>query len=257
MSSIVESTQISVSHICNPKTNGYTTRPVGFWSGKLTYVPKSTTTGRLEAGDFTLYVIDSNSAKGLGIVTKAIYESDVEFAKPEAIAAAFKEHTGQGINLSSLSTREQNVRFAALVRDVCATGGWLDGWNCLVRTAPKLGLHPRIVHDINLGAGVYGRIRRGYRKRDPIDLTMKIGPEATYDSIYCTGPKSIGGHAWKSSAEYATVLQRPEWRDQGYSKGFSPCVAYGWIAIQIKVIPKRDFSRRYEVAAAEHNQLRP
>ncbi|CAM6083967.1 unnamed protein product [Calypogeia fissa] len=243
MSSIVETTQISLKHLYHPKSSGYTTRPVGYWSGKLTYVPDRIikgTTGRLEAGDFKLYDIDSLYAKGLGIVTKAIYESDIEFAKPEAIAAAFKEYTGYEIDLSSLSIREQNVRFAALVRDVCATAGWLAGWNCLVQAAPKLGLHPRIVHDINLGAGVYGRIRRGYRKRDTIDISMEIGPKTTYDSIYCTGPKSIGGHAWKSSAEYAAVLQRPEWRDQGYSKGFSPCIAYGWIAIQIKVIPRKD-----------------
>ena len=209
-------------------------------SDQLGSMPKRTTTGRLEAGDFSLYDIDSNFAKGLGIVTHAIYHSDLEIAEPKTIAAAFKAYTGQDIDLCILSIQERNIRLAALVCDACTSGGWVTGWNCLVQAAPNIGLHPRIVEDVNLGSAVYARLRKGYRRRDPIDVKMTIGPEATYDSLYCVGPKSLGGNAWKESEEYAAVLQRPQWRDPGYSKGFSPCVAYGWIAIQIKAIPPKD-----------------
>lgn len=197
---------------------------------------------RLEVGDFKLYDIDSKFAKGLRIVTKAIYESDVEIAAPETIAAAFKAYTGHDINLDVLSIRDRNICLAALVRDACTTGGWIAGWNCLVQAAPNVGLHPRLVEDVTLGTGVYAKLQRGTRRRETIDVRMAIGSDASYDSIYVVGPKSLGGNAWKVSEEYAAVLQRPAWKDPGYSKGFSPCVAYGWIAVMIKVISAEDSS---------------
>ncbi len=204
------------------------------------FVAKGTATRRLEEGDFSLYDIGSDFAKGLDVVTKSIYDSDVEIAEPKTIGAAWKSHTGRDVDLTALSARERNIRLAALVRDACAVGGWIAGWNCMMQAAPNVGLHPRLVKDVNLGSSVYARLRKGSRKRAQIDVRMAIGPNACYDSIYVVGPKSLGGAAWKVSEEYAAVLQRPTWRDPGYSKGFSPCVAYGWIAVQIKVVPHRD-----------------
>lgn len=198
------------------------------------------TTGRLEAGDFDLHDVGSEFAKGLEIVTRAIHSADTEIANPKTLLAAYKAHTGIELELNSLSIKERNLRFAALVRDKCAVAGWVAGWETLVAAAPNVGLHPRLVHDVSLAANVYGRLAPGHRGRAPVDIKMEIGPNATNDSIYRVGPKSLGGTAWKTSEEYKKVLDRPEWRDRGYSKGFSPCVAYGWIAVQIKVIPAKD-----------------
>jgi hypothetical protein len=198
---------------------------------------KGKTTGRLEAGDFKLYDIESKTAKGLHTITKAMYESDTEVTEPASIAAAWKLYTGRDIDLAAQSPRQRNVRLACLIRDACVTGGWLAGWNLLLLACPNVGLNPRLVQDVNIGSSVYARLSRSSRKQQPIDIRMEVGPNAIYDSVYIVGPKSLGGTAWKESKEYAAVLERDTWRDKGYLKGFSPCIAYGWIAVQIKAVP--------------------
>jgi hypothetical protein len=94
------------------------------------------------------------------------------------------------------------------------------------------------VHDINIATAVYLTPSGDcVKKQKTIDVRIEVGSKAQYDSIYIVGPKSLGGNAWKESKEYAAVLERPEWRDKGYRKGFSPCVACGWISVQIKAVP--------------------
>jgi hypothetical protein len=69
---------------------------------------------------------------------------------------------------------------------------------------------------------------------------MSIGSEPTYDSIYRIGPKSLGGMAWRVNEEYLAFLQNPAWSHWGYTKGIPPCVAMGWIGVQMKVTPPAD-----------------
>jgi hypothetical protein len=107
----------------------------------------------------------------------------------------------------------------------------------LVYAAPDIGLHRRLVDDIKTAAAVYTRIRCFPRVQATTDIKISIGPDASNDSLVKIGPKSLGGTAWKANKEYEEVIARPEWRDPGYSKGFSPCVAFGWIAVMIKTVP--------------------
>lgn len=201
-------------------------------------LPEYKTTGRLEAGDFTLYEVDSVNGKGLGTLTRAIFDSDTDIADPIALAASFKAHTGQELRLSGLNTRERNHRLAALVNDVRESKGWLQGYITLIEAAPNSDLHPRIVKDLIWGVSVYSRHSKEYRRREPIDIKMEIGPAAFYGSIYRIGPKSGGGNAWKASEEYSKCLQRPGWRVSGYSKGLSPCVSMVWLGIIMKSVPR-------------------
>lgn len=201
---------------------------------------RASSTGRLETGDFKLHEVDSVDGKGLDLLTRAIFNSNFEIAKAETLAAAFKAHTGQELYLSGLSTHERNHRFAALVRDVWASYGWLQGYVILMEAAPDSGLHPRMLDDVRLASAVYTRLSAGYRRRDCIDVKITIGPKPFYDSIDRIGPKSGGGSNWKASKEYSACLQRPEWRNLGYSEGLNPCTLYAWLGAMVKTVP-RDF----------------
>lgn len=202
-------------------------------------LPKARTTGRLEAGDFKLHEANSVDGKGLDIFTRAIFNSDAGITEAETLAATFKAHTGQELHLSDMSNRERNQRLVALVRDVWASHGWLQGYMILVEATPNAGLHPRLVDDVRQASVVYTRLSAGYRRRDRIDIKIEIGPEAFYDSINRIGPKSGGGSYWKASEEYSACMQRPEWRDPGYSKGLSPCAIFGWIGALVKPVPRQ------------------
>ena len=171
-------------------------------------------------------------------MTRAIHHSNAKIAEPETIAAAFKEHTGQDLDLAEHAAGELNQRLAALIQDVLAVNGWVAGYKALVKAAPKAGLHPRLVEDVANAESVYSCLSKGHRRRGPIDVAITIGHENFYDSIDRIGPKSGGGKAWKASQEYKACISKPEWKDPGYSTGFSPCVAWGWIATMIKVIPR-------------------
>lgn len=196
-------------------------------------------TGRLEAGDFKLHKVASVEGKGLDILTRAIFNSDADIAEVETLAAAFKAHTGKELNLKGLSNRERNQCLFALIRDVWASSGWLQGYIVLVEAIPNAGLHPRIVDDVRQALVVYSRLSAGYRRRDPIDIKIHVGPEPFYDSVDRIGPKTGGGTSWKASEEYSACLQRPEWRDPGYSKGLSPCATYGWLGALVKSVPSQ------------------
>ena len=200
---------------------------------------KARTTGRLESGDFKLHEINSVDGKGLDILTRAIFDSDADITEGETLAATFKAHTGQELHLSGLDNRERNQRLAALIRDVWASHGWLQGYVILVEATPNAGLHSRMVDDVRQASVVYSRLSAGYRRRDRIDIRIKIGPEPFYDSIDRIGPKSGGGSYWKASEEYSSCLQRPEWRNPGYSKGLSPCTIFAWLGALVKSVPRQ------------------
>lgn len=200
---------------------------------------KVISTTRLQASDFKLQKVDSTDGKGLDILTRAIYNSDAAIAEVETLAAIFKANTGRELDLTSLNNSEQNQCLAALIRNVWASKGWLQGYIVLVEAAPKAGLNPRIVDDVRQASVVYNRISAGYRRRERIDIKIQVGPEPFYDSVDRIGPKSGGGSYWKASEEYSASLQRPEWRDPGYNKGLSPCAIYGWIGALVKSVPRQ------------------
>lgn len=206
-------------------------------------------TGRLEAGDFKLHDVDSVDGKGLDILTRAIFNSASEIAKAETLAATFKAHTGQELCLSGLNALEKNHRLAALVREVWASNGWLQGYVILTEAAPDAGLHPRMVEDVRLASAVYSRLSAGYRRRNCIDVKMTIGPNPFYDSVVRIGPKSRGGSNWKTSKEYSACLERPEWRNLGYCEGLNPCTLYAWLGSLVKSV------RREYLAIATKLQL--
>ena len=210
---------------------------------------RAISTGRLEAGDFRLHDVDSVDGKGLDILTRAIFNSASEIAKAETLAATFKAHTGQELCLSGLNSLERNHRLAALVREVWASNGWLQGYVVLTEAAPDAGIHPRIVEDVRLASAVYSRLSAGYRRRSCIDVKMTIGPNPFYDSIDRIGPKSRGGSNWKASKEYSACLKRPEWRNLGYREGLNPCTLYAWLGSLVKSV------RREYLAIATKLQL--
>lgn len=150
-------------------------------------------TGRLEAGDFKLHDVDSVDGKGLDILTRAIFISASKIAKVEMLAATFKAHTSQELGPSGLNTLELNHRLAALVREVWASNGWLQGYAILTEAAPDAGLHLRMIEDVRLASAVYSRLSTGYRRRKCIDVKMTIRPSLFYDSVIRIGPKSRDG----------------------------------------------------------------
>lgn len=67
-------------------------------------------------------------------------------------------------------------------------------------------------------------------------LQLTIGPNPFYDLVVRIGPKSRGGGYWKASKEYSACLERPEWRNLGYSEGLNPCTVYAWLGPLVKSV---------------------
>ncbi|KUJ12977.1 uncharacterized protein LY89DRAFT_785515 [Mollisia scopiformis] len=202
--------------------------------------PSATPLG-LELVDLKLRVLESNVPKGLDTITRAIYETqDIEIGNQDTVAAAIKKYKGTSINLNGLSIQGRNQHLATLVHEQSITTGFISGWKCLVEAAPNMGLHPKVVEHVRIAVDVYERLRKGTKGHAPIDVKMSIGSQAAYDSIYRLGPKSLGGTAWRASEEYMAFLKNPAWSDSGYSTGIPPCVAMGWVGVQMKVTPTQD-----------------
>lgn len=185
--------------------------------------------------------LGASFARGLDTVTGVIYETeDVDIGKVELLGPALSKYTGTAVDLSALSIAQRNRLLATMVRQRCVEDGFLSGWACLVEAAPNMGLDPNLVKDVRIAGNVYETLKTSPRSRGLSDIKMSIGPQATYDSIYRIGPKSLGGTAWRASEEYNSFLKNPAWSDAGYSRGIPPCVAIGWIGIQMKTTPVMD-----------------
>ncbi|TVY67416.1 hypothetical protein LSUE1_G006581 [Lachnellula suecica] len=191
--------------------------------------------------DLALRDLGANYARGLDVVTRAIHGAEeIELAQHEALDAAVEKYLKTEFSSKALSVHERNQLLATLVRGRCIEEGFLAAWSCLVEVAPNMGMDPRLVEDACTAANVYERLKSGERGRDPVDLKISIGPAASYDSIERIGPKSLGGTAWRVSEEYNAFLTNPAWSHWGYAKGIPPCVAMGWIGVQMKVTPPAD-----------------
>ncbi|KAF8849088.1 hypothetical protein BDZ45DRAFT_604896 [Acephala macrosclerotiorum] len=147
---------------------------------------------------------------------------------------------GLPFKIEILPIEERNQLLTKLVRDKCSKDGFISAWRFLVEVAPKMGLHSSLVEDVGVAANVYDRLKMSTRDKKSVDVRMSVGSKAAYDSLYCVGPKSLGGNAWRVNEEYMAFLRNPAWSDAGYSRGIPPCVAMGWIGIQMKVTPAQD-----------------
>ncbi|CZR59339.1 uncharacterized protein PAC_09231 [Phialocephala subalpina] len=195
----------------------------------------------LDAMDLSLQDLGQNIARGLDTVTRAIHETtDAEIADQETVAAAILANKGAAINIETLPVEKRNQLLARLVREKCIEDGFISAWSFLVDAAPNMGLPSSLVKDVSIAANVYERLKSSTRDRTSVDVKMSVGSKAAYDSIYCIGPKSLGGTAWRANKEYMAFLRNPAWSDAGYSRGIPPCVAMGWIGIQMKVVPAQD-----------------
>lgn len=162
---------------------------------------KVNTSGRLEAGDFTLQDAGKINGKGLGVLTAAIHASEDRIAEAGEIASIFKSHTGQDIEIANYQQQKQNQIFAATIRDIWITKGWLAAYENLWNAVPRVSTHPRLLEDMKIAVDIYSRLQPGEPKKKLTDLKIHIGSEVTYDDIHWVGPKSAGGKAWKSSKE--------------------------------------------------------
>jgi hypothetical protein len=179
----------------------------------------------VETVDMVLEDLGLNFSLGIDTVTLAIYGTqDVEIGDSVSVNAAIQRNVSRALDVEALTIKQQNQLLANVIRLRCAKDGFMSAWACLVEAAPNIGLHLRLVEDVQIAANVYERLKRGTPSCKPIDLQMSIGSQATYDSIYCIGPKCLGGNSWKFSDEYKEFLKNPAWSDSGYSKGIPPCV---------------------------------
>lgn len=162
---------------------------------------KQKTTGRLEAGDFTLYPVHGLNGKGLDVLTKTIYRATEQIAEPRLIDAAYRDYTGQDIRPSALDVKNRNRVLAALVRDVWVTQGWMAAYELLWNMIPEVASHPRLLEDMKIAVDIYSRIKEGEQTKQATDLKIRIGDKLTYNDITWIGPKSAGGNAWRASNE--------------------------------------------------------
>lgn len=164
----------------------------------------------MKAIDLRTRELGTNFAKGIDTITRAISEiNDTDIGDLEAVAVALKTYMGIVLDLKALNIQQRNQILATIVRERCINDGFMSAWSCFVGMAPGVGLQSRLVQDVGIAANVYGRLKRGTRVQAPCDIKMSIGSEATYDSIYRIGPKSLGGTAWRASTEYKAFLDNP------------------------------------------------
>lgn len=197
------------------------------------------TTGRLEASDFRLFPVPSDHAKGLEMLTDAIYNSaEIKFTTPRKLSAIFKDYTGQHLDsYHRLSTAQLNKRLAALVRDTWTTCGWVAGYGTLFAAASSLcPIHRQIIFDISTAFQVHTLLAKGCKSLRAINLSILITTKDN-GSIFRVGPKSRGGDAWKACKLYKSILARLIEPNDGVPANFSPCVAYGFLASIQKVVP--------------------
>ncbi|PVH73798.1 hypothetical protein DL98DRAFT_576031 [Cadophora sp. DSE1049] len=189
---------------------------------------------------WTLKIRFVSSSLGLQTITNAILSlKDIQIADTVTACLAMKNHTGKSVELESLSIEQQNQILATIVQEHALQHGYIPGWELLADATPT-ALHPRLMKDVSIAANVYGRLKSGTHSLPPTDLRMSVGPNSTYESVYRVGPKSLGGTAWKANKECQEFMKNPIWNAMGYSQGFPPSVAIGWIGIQRKTTPVRD-----------------
>ncbi|KAJ7321001.1 hypothetical protein DFH08DRAFT_713290 [Mycena albidolilacea] len=137
-----------------------------------------------------------------------------------------------------MSVHVRNTYVINIVRRAILTDGYFAGWSCLSKICPTISLPSPLVTDVLTSIKMYDTIRPNATTRSsPTDLVMTISRGAHKDSLYHVAPKNLGGKAWMSSVEYASVQRT--WSNTGFEP-LSPCVSFGWLGTQRKTISRAD-----------------
>lgn len=189
---------------------------------------------RFNANDTSWRPINTPHSAGLDIATTAIYEGQVDISNPETLSQVVHEYTGATVNYAEWSERERSAALAGLVRDVATERDWLAGWTCLSKAAPNCGLWARLTEDVSTSVDVYHRVKLSYTPRPVVeDLTIEVVSQPDPHSLYQLGPKSLGGHEWKTDPSFDAV--KNTWTSSGFG-AVAPCTLFGWAGLFRKVV---------------------
>lgn len=181
---------------------------------------------------------DEHSAFGLNIATTAIFEGQVDISDPITLSKVVEEYTGTTINFEELSEKERSTSLACLVWDVAAEQDWLAGWVYLSKAAPKCGLWSRLIEDVSTSVDVYHRVELKEAERSKVeDLVIEVVSKPDPASLSQIGPKSLGGHEWKTDKMFDEV--KGKWTSAGFGV-VAPCTLFGWAGLFKKVVKPDD-----------------
>jgi hypothetical protein len=151
---------------------------------------------------------------GLNAVCSALSDADIQTTDAE--------------NMSTYPTQ--------IVRDACATRGFLAGWQSLSTLYPTLAtsLNSPLLNDITKCMEVYQRIRP-VTKAPTTYFHMTISRDPNQHSLEMVPPKVIGGTAWTLNHEYVEIQNN--WVNAGFPL-INPNIAFGWLGAQRKTISR-------------------
>ncbi|KAJ7097386.1 hypothetical protein C8R44DRAFT_949462 [Mycena epipterygia] len=138
-----------------------------------------------------------------------------------------------------MSIRARNACVIEMVREACRTYGYFAGWLALSNLCSRIKLPSALVVDVLTSVRVYDTIRPAAAASRPTSsgLVMTITRGEFSDSLYHVAPKNLGGRAWMSSDEYLSAHRT--WSNTGFGL-LSPCISFGWLAVQRKTISRAD-----------------
>lgn len=214
-------------------------QPTGKASQNAGICPLSASaSARLKASDVSWRQMDAEHSLGLNIATTAIFEGQVDISEPKTLARVVQEYTGVVIDCSQLPEKDRSALLACLVRDVANEQDWLAGWVCLSRAAPRCGLWARLIEDVSTSVGVYRRVELRDAATSVIeDLKMEVVSDPNPTSLSQIGPKSLGGHEWRSDPMFDEV--KSKWTSSGFGV-VAPCTLFGWAGLFKKVVRVQD-----------------
>jgi hypothetical protein len=124
-----------------------------------------------------------------------------------------------------------------IVRDACATRGFLAGWRSLSTLYPTLAtsLNSPLLDDVTKCMEVYERIRPVTKPPTTTCFHMTISRDPNQLSLEIVPPKVIGGTAWTLNHEYEVIVNN--WMNAGFPL-LPPCIAFGWPGVQRKIISR-------------------
>ena len=163
---------------------------------------------------------------GLNAVCSALSDAGIQIADAETLSTYF-------------DVKLENP--TQIVRDACATRGFLAGWRSLSTLYPTLAtsLNSPLLDDVTRCIEVYERIRPVVTKTSTTCFHMIISRDPNQLSLEMVPPKVIGGTAWTLNHEYVEI-QNNWMRDAGFppSPLLTPCIALAWPGVQRKVISR-------------------
>lgn len=181
---------------------------------------------RFSVNDTSRRPMDTPHSAGLDIATTAIFEGQVDISEPVTLAKVVKEYTGHTIDYGELPEKERSAALAGLVREVATEQDWLAGWTCLSKAALDCGLWARLIENVSTSVDVYRRVELSDTARPVVeDLLVEVVSQPDPHSLNQIGPKSLGGHEWKSDKMFHAV--KTTWMSAGFG-AVAPCTLFGW-----------------------------